>query len=113
MDPGFVVGLGDVYSDEISFAAGIRPDRKTRALSSQDVRRLYRALMETLQDAVRARGTTTDTHGFMDLNGDPGGFQLQLKVYEREGESCRRCRSTVVREEFHDRATFFCPQCQT
>ena len=113
MDQDFICGLGDIYSDEVLFAAGLRYDRSSSALSSQDVRRLYRALMETLQDALKARGTTWGHQDFRDLSGNPGLFQLELKVYEREGEACRRCRNTIVREGFGDRFTYFCPQCQS
>ncbi|HEX2294938.1 MAG TPA: bifunctional DNA-formamidopyrimidine glycosylase/DNA-(apurinic or apyrimidinic site) lyase [Actinomycetota bacterium] len=113
MDPGFMVAIGDVYSDEILFAAGLRYDRPSNKLSSQDVRRLYRALMEILQDAVKARGTTLADPRFTDLQGDPGQFQLELKVYDREGEFCRRCRNDIVKEPFGDSYTYFCPQCQS
>lgn len=112
-DRSFICGLGDVYSDEILFAAGLRHDRRSNKLTSQDVRRLYRALIEVLQDALRARGTTCGEVEFRDLQGNPGRFQLELKVYEREGASCRRCRSTVVKQQVDGRFTYFCPQCQT
>lgn len=112
-DPSFICGLGDIYSDEVLFAAGIRYDRPSDKLSSQDVRRLYRALMETLQDAVKAGGTTGADYDFRDLQGNPGLFQLELKVYEREGEPCRRCRSVVVKENFNGRYTYLCRQCQS
>ncbi len=113
MDERFFCGLGNVYSDEVLFAAGIRPDRSSKSLSSQDVRRLYRALMETMQDAVKARGTSWGDTDFKDLQGDPGHYQLELKVYEREGEACRRCRNFIAKEEFGDDHTYFCPQCQS
>jgi formamidopyrimidine-DNA glycosylase len=109
----FVCGLGDIYSDEVLFTAGLRYDRASNSLSSQDVRRLYRALMETLQDALKARGTTWGDHEFKDLTGNPGQFQLELKVYEQEGEACRRCRNIIIRDQFEDRYTYLCPQCQT
>ncbi|MGH2746987.1 MAG: bifunctional DNA-formamidopyrimidine glycosylase/DNA-(apurinic or apyrimidinic site) lyase [Actinomycetota bacterium] len=111
-DEAFVVGLGNMYSDEILFSAGIRYDRQSDKLSSQDVRRLYRALMETLQEAVKARGTSWGDDGFTDLSGTPGEYQLELKVYERDGEPCRRCRSEIVKEKFDGGFTYFCPQCQ-
>ncbi|HEU4481331.1 MAG TPA: DNA-formamidopyrimidine glycosylase family protein, partial [Actinomycetota bacterium] len=95
MDESFIVGLGDIYSDEILFTSGIRHDRSSKTLSSQDVRRLYRALVEILQDAVKARGTSWGDNGYRDLHGEPGQYQLELKVYERDGEACRRCRNTV------------------
>lgn len=113
MDQRFFCGLGNLYSDEIMFTAGIRFDRVSNTLSSQDVRRLYRALMETMQDAVKARGTSWGEAEFRDLQGDPGQYQLEIKVYEREGEACRRCRHSIVKEEFGDDYTYFCPQCQS
>jgi formamidopyrimidine-DNA glycosylase len=111
-DDSFIVGLGDIYSDEILFTAGLRHDRRSDQLSSQDVRRLYRALMEVLQDALKARGTSYGEAPFTDLHGDPGQYQLELKVYEREGESCRRCRTAILREETDSYVTYLCPQCQ-
>ncbi len=112
-DERFICGLGDIYSDEVLFAAGIRYDRSSDKLSSQDVRRLYRSLMEILMDAVKARGTTWAGHDFRDLQGNPGQFQLELKVFEREGEACRRCRSHILRAGVNGGYTFFCPQCQS
>jgi formamidopyrimidine-DNA glycosylase len=113
LDEGFIVGLGDIYSDEVLFMAGIRYDRQSDRLSSQDVRRLYRALMETLQAAVKARGTSWGEVEFKDLHGDPGLHQLDLNVFEREGEPCRRCRHEIIGETFDRRITYLCPQCQS
>jgi formamidopyrimidine-DNA glycosylase len=113
LDENFIVGLGDVYSDEILFVAGLRHDRPSNKMSSQDVRRLYRALMETLQEAVKLRGSSGGDDGFTDLTGVPGQFQIEHKVYERDGEPCRRCRSEVIRVETDSYVTYFCPQCQT
>ena len=113
MDERFIRGLGDIYSDEILFVAGIRFDRQSHKLSSQDVRRLYRALIEVLQDAVKARGTTWGDHDFKDLQGDPGHYQLELRVFERQGEACRRCRTPIARAVTDSRENYFCPQCQS
>jgi formamidopyrimidine-DNA glycosylase len=116
MDDSFIVGLGDIYSDEVLFAAGLRHDRLSNKLSSQDVRRLYRALIETLQDAVKARGTAPVSESddeYTDLHGESGSFAAELKVYERDGEACRRCRNTVVKEEVDGMLIYFCPQCQS
>jgi formamidopyrimidine-DNA glycosylase len=112
-DESFIIGLGDLYSDEILFASGLRYDRPSDQLSSQDVRRLYRSLMETLQEAVKLRGTSIGEPGFTDLTGQPGSYQIELKVYEREGEFCRRCRNDIKRISFNGTDTYFCPQCQT
>ena len=113
MDEKFICGLGEIYSDEVLFASALRYDRMSNKLSSQDVRRLYRALMETLQDALKANGTTWGAQEFQDLHGNPGQYQLELKVYEREGEACRRCRTPIVKEKVDGAYTYFCPQCQS
>jgi formamidopyrimidine-DNA glycosylase len=113
MDEKFICGLGTIYSDEVLFTSALRYDRMSNKLSSQDVRRLYRALMETLQDALKANGTTWGAQDFRDLQGNPGQYQLELKVYEREGEACRRCRTPIVVEKYGGGLTYFCPQCQS
>jgi formamidopyrimidine-DNA glycosylase len=113
MDEKFICGLGAIYSDEVLFTSALRYDRMSNKLSSQDVRRLYRALMETLQDALKANGTTWGAQDFRDLHGNPGQYQLELKVYEREGEACRRCRTPIVKEKHDGALTYFCPQCQS
>jgi formamidopyrimidine-DNA glycosylase len=113
MDQKFISGLGNIYSDEVLFAAGLRHDRMSDTLSSQEVRRLYRALQEVLQDAIRYRGTTLEDEAYLDLFGKPGEFQNELKVYGRAGEPCRRCRSPIEAVKISGRNAYFCPQCQS
>jgi formamidopyrimidine-DNA glycosylase len=113
MDQKFVSGLGNIYSDEVLFAAGLKYDRLSDSLSSQEVRRLYRAMREVLQDAVRFRGTTLDDEAYLDVFGKPGEFQNELKVYGRRGEACRRCRTPIDAVKLGGRYSYFCPQCQS
>ena len=113
MDQKFISGLGNIYSDEVLFAAGIRYDRMSDSLSSQEVRRLYRAIQEILQDAIKARGTTLEDEAYLDLFGKPGEYQNELKVYGREGLPCRRCRTPIQTVKVQQRTSYFCPQCQS
>jgi formamidopyrimidine-DNA glycosylase len=113
MDQKFISGLGNIYSDEVLFAAGLRHDRMSDSLSSQEVRRLYRAIQEILQDAIKARGTTLEDEAYVDLFGKPGEYQAELKVYGREGLACRRCRTPIETVKVQQRTSFFCPQCQS
>jgi formamidopyrimidine-DNA glycosylase len=112
MDQRFLAGIGNIYSDEILFAAGLRHDRSSETLTSQEVRRLYRAMVETLQDAIKHRGSSLADEQYRDLFGEVGEYQSQHQVYDREGQACRRCRSPIVRERVAGRSTFFCRQCQ-
>jgi formamidopyrimidine-DNA glycosylase len=113
MDQKFISGLGNIYSDEVLFAAGLRYDRLSDTLSSQEVRRLYRAIQETVQDAIKMRGTTLDDEAYVDLFGKPGEYQGELKVYGRDGEPCRRCRTPIQTVKVSQRTSYFCPQCQS
>jgi formamidopyrimidine-DNA glycosylase len=113
MDQKFISGLGNIYSDEVLFGAGLRYDRMSNALSSQEVRRLYRAIQETLQEAIKARGTTLDDEAYVDLFGKPGEYQNELKVYGRIGLPCRRCRTPIQSVKISQRNAYFCPLCQS
>jgi formamidopyrimidine-DNA glycosylase len=113
MDQKFVAGLGNIYSDEVLWAAGLRYDRMSDTLSSQEVRRLYRGLQEVLQDSIRYRGTTLGDEAYVDLFGKPGEFQNELKVYGRRGQPCPRCRTPIEAVSISGRNTYFCPQCQS
>jgi formamidopyrimidine-DNA glycosylase len=113
MDQKFISGLGNIYSDGVLFAAGLRYDRMSDTLSSQEVRRLYRAMQEVLQEAIRFRGTTLEDEAYVDLFGKPGEFQNELKVYGRAGLPCRRCRTAVQAVKISGRNAYYCPQCQS
>jgi formamidopyrimidine-DNA glycosylase len=111
-DQRFVAGIGNIYADEILFAAGLRYDRPADSLSPQEVRRLYRSMVETLSDAVKHRGSSLADEQYRDLYGEVGDFQGQHQVYERAGQACRRCRHTISRAKVNGRSTFFCERCQ-
>ena len=112
MDQKFIAGIGNIYSDEILHHAGLRYDRMSDELRPEEVRRLYRAVVEVLQDGVKYRGSSLADEQYRDLFGEVGDFQSQHQVYDREGQPCRRCRSTIARIKWQGRSTFFCPHCQ-
>jgi formamidopyrimidine-DNA glycosylase len=112
MDQKFVAGIGNMYADEILFGAGLRHDRNSDNLTPQEIRRLYRSMVETLQEAIKHRGSSLADEQYRDLFGDVGEYQGLHNVYAREGEACRRCRSTIVRTRANQRSSYFCPHCQ-
>lgn len=112
MDQQFVAGIGNIYSDEILFAAGLRYDRLSDSLSAQEVRRLYRGMVETLTEAIKHRGSSLADEQYKDLFGETGDYQGQHQVYDREGQPCRRCRHSVVRLKVNGRSSFMCETCQ-
>ncbi len=112
MDQEFVSGIGNLYSDEILFSAGLRYDRPADGLSATEIRRLYRAMVETLSEAIKHRGSTLVDEQYRDLFGEAGDYQGSHQVYDREGAPCRRCRNPIVRAKVGGRSTFYCEHCQ-
>ena len=112
MDQRFVAGIGNIYSDEALFEAGLRFDRPAGSLSGDEVGRLHRAVRRTLRDAVSHRGSSLRDAQYVDLFGAPGDYQNRHRVYGREGQPCPRCAEPVRRISLGGRSTFFCGTCQ-
>lgn len=112
MDPTFLVGIGPMYSDEILFHAGLRYDRDPSQLSAQEIRRLYRAVVETVHEAVKYGGTTLGPDGWVGLDGTPGEYQEYLTVYKRDGQMSPRARGPIVKARFGSGYTYYCEQTQ-
>src|SRR5690349_20010404 len=89
-DQKILAGIGDMYSDEILFAAGLRYDRMSDSLSTQEIRRLYRSLVETLHDAIKIGGSTLSDSQYVDVFGKTGEFQDHHQVFDREKLACPR-----------------------
>lgn len=113
LDPVFCAGIGPLYRDEILWHAGLRGARPCASLSTQETRRLYRAIQEVMQDALRLRGSSVGERPFLDLGGSKGEYQDQLRVYRREGLPCRRCRAPLACAQDDTQARYFCLKCQS
>jgi formamidopyrimidine-DNA glycosylase len=112
LDRTVLAGVGPVYADEILYASGLRPDREVSSLSTQEIRRFYRAVVETLHESAKHRGVTTSDGQYADLTGKPGGWTDELQVFERDGKACRRCRSVVSKVRMGGKAVYLCEACQ-
>jgi len=107
-DPAFVVGIGAIYSDEILYEAGLRHDRASRSLSSQEIRRLHRAVVGTIHNAIKYRGTSVRERPFVDPYGEPGAFAAHLEVWGRQGQLSGRSRRPIKRVKVRGEWTYFC-----
>ena len=106
MDQTFVVGLGPIYSDEILHAALLRHDRFANQLITQEIRRLYRSIVETIHNAVKHRGVSLDQ--ISDVFGEPGGYDEYLEVYGRGGERSRNGRGDVLTARVGGTTHYYC-----
>ena len=107
-----IAGIGPVYADEILYQSGLRPDREVSSLSTQEIRRFYRAVVETLHEAAKHRGVTTSDGQYADLAGKPGGWTNELQVFERDGKACRRCRGVISKVRQGGKTVYLCEDCQ-
>ncbi|NMB34941.1 MAG: bifunctional DNA-formamidopyrimidine glycosylase/DNA-(apurinic or apyrimidinic site) lyase [Firmicutes bacterium] len=105
-----ISGLGNIYTDETLFRAGIHPARKVGTLSREEEIALWEAMRRVLQEGIDLRGASVSD--YRDLQGKPGEFQNMLQVYRRAGEKCPRCRGTIIRRVIAGRGTYLCPHCQ-
>jgi formamidopyrimidine-DNA glycosylase len=111
IDPQHVVGIGPVYSDEILWEAGLRHDHPSDKLSTQEVRRLYRAMHEVLMLAMKQVGATLDEVDPTDA-ADDDEVAEHLKVFGRDGLPCLRCRRPIVRTRLKKGVyTYHCERC--
>jgi len=110
LDGRILAGIGNIYACEIMFAAGLHPATPAGRLTPADWERVLRETRRILRRAIRQGGTTVND--YLNSRGETGLFQLELMVYGREGEPCRRCGATIKRLVQAGRSTFFCPGCQ-
>lgn len=112
IDPRYIVGIGPVYSDEILWEAGLRHDHPSSTLSTQEVRRLYRATQEIIVAAMKAAGSSLDDVEVEQLVDEDGESAEHLRVYGRDGKPCSRCRRPIVRTRLKKGVyTYHCKQC--
>lgn len=109
LDQRLISGLGNIYVDELLFAAGVHPLTRGGALCD-DAATLLSVTRRILRRAIRYRGTML--RDYRGPDGEPGEFIQRLAVYGREGERCRRCGDGVVRIVVAGRGTHYCPTCQ-
>ena len=112
MDQTFLAGVGNIYSDEVLFAAGLRFDRSASSVSDAEGRRLYSEMLRILRLSVRLGGSSLSDLQYRDVYGRPGRYQNRHRVFAREGQPCTACGRPVQRRAWGGRSTFFCDHCQ-
>ncbi|WP_053364311.1 DNA-formamidopyrimidine glycosylase [Bacillus sp. FJAT-27251] len=110
LDQKVLVGLGNIYVDEALFRSGIHPERIASSLSDTEIALLHREIVNTLTEAVEKGGSTI--RSYINSQGQIGMFQLELYVYGRKNEPCKKCGSIVEKTVVGGRGTHFCPACQ-
>jgi formamidopyrimidine-DNA glycosylase len=111
MDSHVVVGVGNIYANEVLFRARIHPRRSASRIGLARYEKLVEAVHKTLRLAIKAGGSSL--RDFADCGGNLGDFQLHCLVYGRGGKPCKACGTCIRQLKQGQRSSFYCPRCQT
>lgn len=103
-------GVGNIYADEALSRSHVRPRRRASTLTSAELKKLHAALQKVLQAAIKAGGSSVSD--YVDADGEEGFFQIQHRVYGREGKPCLTCKTPIKKIVVGGRGTHYCPKCQ-
>lgn len=110
MDQALIAGIGNIYADEICFYAKVLLAKPLNKLSNEQIKKLYEGINKILTKAIELRGSSVDN--YVDTEGAKGDYVKELKVYDREGEKCFRCKGIIKRIKLGGRSAYFCSNCQ-
>jgi formamidopyrimidine-DNA glycosylase len=106
-----VAGIGNIYANESLFRAAVHPARKVRTLAKKQWHRLIVEIREVLEQAIACGGSTISD--FINAGREKGYFQVNFRVYGREGEACPTCAAATIKKiKLGGRASYYCPKCQ-
>jgi formamidopyrimidine-DNA glycosylase len=103
-------GVGNIYADESLFRSGIRPRRRASSITREQLGKLFLSVKDVLREAIALGGSSVSD--YVDADGDEGFFQLQHRVYGREGAPCLVCKTLIKRIVIGGRSSHYCPKCQ-
>lgn len=110
LDQSIIVGIGNIYADEILFLSRINPLKVSRDLSDEDIENIIKNTREVLEKAIEKGGTTI--RSYTSVDGVHGLFQQELYVHNKKGNSCQKCGNKIVKIVVGGRGTYYCPDCQ-
>ena len=111
LDQTKISGVGNIYADEALFAQGIHPLTPAEKLRSEELLSLFENILRIFRAAIESRGTSA--FNYLGVNGKPGEFQSFLRVYQRDGETCTACKTSLIQAiTIVGRSSHFCPLCQ-
>ena len=111
MDNAVICGVGNIYASESLFTLGLDPRTPTREVSFNQMQQLLEIMQAIIARSTELGGTTFDGK-YVGVDGFAGGFQNELRVYGREGQSCLQCGREIAKIKQGGRGTFYCPHCQ-
>ena len=112
MDQNVIAGIGNIYSDEILWLAGVHPLRKTSELKEAELKKIYQSIRPVLNKAIKARGSSYID--YRDAQGKKGRYQEMQNAYGLKGKKCKKrgCSGIIEKIIVGGRSAHFCPKHQ-
>lgn len=108
LDQNIIVGIGNIYADEILFLSKINPETPADKLNKKNLEDIIKYTRETLEKAIKLGGSTIKS--YTSDEGVHGLFQNQLLVHTKE--KCPNCQTKIKKITVGGRGTYYCPKCQ-
>ena len=106
-----VVGIGNIYASESLYLSRVNPQKESQELDFEECKRIVSSSKKVLNEAIKVGGTTLKD--FYSADGSAGYFKIKLNVYGRNGQKCKNCEEEILKVTINQRATFYCPNCQS
>ena len=108
MDQSIIAGIGNIYSDEVLWRAGVHPERKVLTIKESEIKLMFKMIKEILKKGIDFGGDSMSD--YRNIDGLPGKFQLHHEAYRRTGEKCRKknCKGIIKRKIVNGRSAHFC-----
>ena len=110
LDQKIIVGIGNIYADEILFLSSISPWRKAKTLKVSELNKIIDNTRKVLKRSIKLGGTTI--RSYVSLDDEKGMFQDELYVHGRKDLSCKICKESIKKDFIGGRGTYYCPTCQ-
>ncbi len=112
MDQKFISGLGNIYANEILFYSGVKPFKKIKKLSDNEIKKIINLTKKLITKSIVLGGSSI--RDFSSSSGKKGSFQQHFTVYGKKGKKCikRNCRGVVIKIVISNRSSFYCSKCQ-
>ena len=111
LDQNIIVGIGNIYADEILFLSKINPLKKCNLITKEEAENIIKYTKKVLEAAIEKGGTTIRTYSSVD--GVHGLFQNELFVHGKDKNNCPICNTKIEKIKVGGRGTYYCPKCQT
>lgn len=110
LDQTVLCGIGNIYVNEILFAAKVAPDRKTNSLTDNELSEIIKQSSKILARAIELKGSSI--HSYKSGDNVEGQYQNELKVHLKENQPCHICKKPIIKRQIGGRGTYFCVNCQ-